>query len=113
MTYFLERQPELIAVPIVGIVYMGLLYIFVVTTFFLASFVDPGIYPRGQCVCVCVCVGGGGGGDEWWLCWSLVLTVFGCGCYFLSILFCAFYSFVSYVSLVLVGVVLVTYLFPY
>ena len=27
---------------------MGLLYLFVVVTFFLASFVDPGIYPRGK-----------------------------------------------------------------
>ena len=66
MTYFLNQSVEiLIVIPIVGIVYMGLLYILVVTTFFLASFVDPGIYPRGEfvlvcgwCVCVCVLCGG-------------------------------------------------------
>ncbi len=66
MTYFLNQSVEiLIVIPIVGIVYMGLLYILVVTTFFLASFVDPGIYPRGEFVlvcgwcgwCVCVWVG--------------------------------------------------------
>ncbi len=65
MTYFLNQSVEiLIVIPIVGIVYMGLLYVLVVTTFFLASFVDPGIYPRGEFVlvwvggvCVC-CVGG-------------------------------------------------------
>ena len=51
MTYFLNQPVrELIAIPIVGIVSMGLLFFFVVTTFFLASFVDPGIYPRGGCV---------------------------------------------------------------
>ncbi len=76
VTYFLNQSERIfIIIPIVGIVYMGLLYILVVTTFFLASFVDPGIYPRGECVCVCVggrgcvyvggggcvCVGGGGG----------------------------------------------------
>ena len=66
VTYFLNQSERIfIIIPIVGIVYMGLLYILVVTTFFLASFVDPGIYPRGECVCVCgggcVCVWGGGG----------------------------------------------------
>ena len=76
VTYFLNQSERIfIIIPIVGIVYMGLLYILVVTTFFLASFVDPGIYPRGECVCVCggegvcvcgrgrvcMCVWGGGG----------------------------------------------------
>ncbi len=47
MTYYMDRG-TLIIIPIVAVVYMGLLYLFVVSTFFLASFVDPGIYPRGK-----------------------------------------------------------------
>ena len=41
-------QGVMVAIPIAATVYMGLLYLFVVATFFLASFVDPGIYPRGE-----------------------------------------------------------------
>jgi len=47
MTYYMSRG-ILIIIPVVAVVYMGLLYLFVVSTFFLASFVDPGIYPRGK-----------------------------------------------------------------
>jgi hypothetical protein len=36
----------LIVIPVVATVYMLLLFLFVVTNFFLCSFVDPGIYPR-------------------------------------------------------------------
>lgn len=43
-----SSNPALIAIPVAATVYMGLLYLFVVVTFFLASFVDPGIYPRGE-----------------------------------------------------------------
>ena len=50
-------------VPILGTVFMVVLYLFVCSTFLLASFVDPGIYPRGMyttthvyLVCVCLCV---------------------------------------------------------
>jgi len=43
-----SSNPALIAIPVAATVYMGLLYLFVVVTFFLASFVDPGIYPREQ-----------------------------------------------------------------
>ena len=46
--YFNGEDRTLIIIPIVAVVYMGLLYLFVVSTFFLASFVDPGIYPRGM-----------------------------------------------------------------
>jgi len=35
-------------VPILGTVFMVVLYLFVCSTFLLASFVDPGIYPRGM-----------------------------------------------------------------
>ena len=35
-------------IPILAAITMGLLYLFVLSTFFLASFVDPGIYPRGE-----------------------------------------------------------------
>jgi hypothetical protein len=38
----------LIVIPVVATVYMLLLFLFVVTNFFLCSFVDPGIYPRGK-----------------------------------------------------------------
>ena len=37
-------------VPILGTVFMAVLYLFVCSTFLLASFVDPGIYPRGTIV---------------------------------------------------------------
>lgn len=47
MTAYLPNQ-RLMIIPIVAVIYMGLLYLFVVSTFFLASFVDPGIYPRGE-----------------------------------------------------------------
>ena len=49
MTYFIENERELLAIPIVGIVINVILYIFILSTFFLASFIDPGIYPRGKC----------------------------------------------------------------
>ena len=49
MTLYLNRDNGLLAIiPIVAVVYMGPLYLFVVSTFFMASFVDPGIYPRGM-----------------------------------------------------------------
>lgn len=49
MTFYLNRDNELFAIiPIAAVVYMGPLYLFVVSTFFMASFVDPGIYPRGM-----------------------------------------------------------------
>lgn len=47
MTFYLSRGGTFVVIPIAAVVYMGLLYLFVVSTFFLASFVDPGIYPRG------------------------------------------------------------------
>ena len=47
-TYYISRGGAMVAIPIAATVYMGLLYLFVVATFFLASFVDPGIYPRGE-----------------------------------------------------------------
>ena len=47
MTFYLNDE-RLMIVPIVAVISMGLLYLFVVSTFFLASFVDPGIYPRGK-----------------------------------------------------------------
>lgn len=43
-------------VPILGTVFMVVLYLFVCSTFLLASFVDPGIYPRGTYVCIHVFV---------------------------------------------------------
>lgn len=46
MTYFIENERELLAIPIVGIVVNVILYMFILSTFFLASFIDPGIYPR-------------------------------------------------------------------
>lgn len=49
MTFYLNRDNGLLAIiPIVAVVYMGPLYLFVVSTFFMAAFVDPGIYPRGM-----------------------------------------------------------------
>ena len=51
MTYFIENERELLAIPIVGIIYNALLYMFILSTFFLASFIDPGIYPRGTHIC--------------------------------------------------------------
>lgn len=50
MTYFVENERELLAIPIVGIVVNVVLYMFILSTFFLASFIDPGIYPRGKCI---------------------------------------------------------------
>ena len=47
-TYYIGKGGAMVAIPIAATVYMGLLYLFVVATFFLASFVDPGIYPRGE-----------------------------------------------------------------
>ncbi|KAL5477878.1 hypothetical protein EMCRGX_G024732 [Ephydatia muelleri] len=35
-----------LAIPVFATIYMGVLYLLVLSTFFLASFVDPGIYPR-------------------------------------------------------------------
>ena len=49
MTYYLNRGTLLI-IPVVCVIFQGLLYLFVVSTFFLASFVDPGIYPRGKSI---------------------------------------------------------------
>ena len=43
-----QEQGVLIVIPVVGTVYMGLLFLFVAANFFLCSFVDPGIYPRGK-----------------------------------------------------------------
>ena len=43
-----EDNPWLLAIPSFAAVYMSLFYLFVVSTFFLSSFVDPGIYPRGM-----------------------------------------------------------------
>lgn len=37
-----------LAIPVFATIYMGVLYLLVLSTFFLASFVDPGIYPRGK-----------------------------------------------------------------
>lgn len=56
MTFYLgQEQENLVIIPIVAVIYMGLLYLFVVSTFFLASFVDPGIYPRGKCCLAKLC----------------------------------------------------------
>ena len=38
----------LLVVPVFAAVSQGLLFLLVCSTFFLASFVDPGIYPRGE-----------------------------------------------------------------
>ena len=46
--YYVDKG-ILLAIPIAATVYMGLLFLFVTTNFFLSSFVDPGIYPRGEC----------------------------------------------------------------
>jgi hypothetical protein len=51
MTFYLSRGP-LAIIPIAAVIYMGPLYLFVVSTFFMASFVDPGIYPRGMVMMV-------------------------------------------------------------
>lgn len=48
MFYLNKENKTLVIIPIVAVTYMGPLYLFVVSTFFLASFVDPGIYPRGM-----------------------------------------------------------------
>ena len=60
---FYKDEGILLVIPIVATVYMGLLFSFVATNFFLCSFVDPGIYPRGQyttpqttCTCMCLTV---------------------------------------------------------
>ena len=45
---FYKDEGILLVIPFVATVYMGLLFFFVTTNFFLCSFVDPGIYPRGQ-----------------------------------------------------------------
>lgn len=42
------KSGPLLAIPVFAAIYMGLLYLLVVSTFFLASFVDPGVYPRGE-----------------------------------------------------------------
>ena len=44
---YYEDKGTLLVIPVVATVYMGLLFLFFTTNFFLASFVDPGIYPRG------------------------------------------------------------------
>lgn len=46
----LERMEQrvLLVVPAFATVSQGLLFLLVCSTFFLASFVDPGIYPRGK-----------------------------------------------------------------
>ena len=46
----LERMEQrvLLVVPVFATVSQGLLFLLVCSTFFLASFVDPGIYPRGK-----------------------------------------------------------------
>ena len=44
----LLNQGFLLAVPVFATVSQGLLFLLVCSTFFLASFVDPGIYPRGK-----------------------------------------------------------------
>ena len=54
----------LLSIPIVATVYMGLLFLFVTVNFFLSSFVDPGIYPRGECASVRVRVVWEGEGGE-------------------------------------------------
>ena len=45
-----EPNKGLIAIPIAGTSYMLLMYLFVLSMFFLSSYIDPGIYPRGMCV---------------------------------------------------------------
>ena len=42
------EQRVLLVVPVFATVSQGLLFLLVCSTFFLASFVDPGIYPRGK-----------------------------------------------------------------
>lgn len=54
MMFYLNNENKTLAIiPIVAVIYMGPLYLFVVSTFFLASFVDPGIYPRGMLIMLC------------------------------------------------------------
>ena len=73
-------------VPILGTVFMAVLYLFVCSTFLLASFVDPGIYPRGTivcsvcmfiCVCVCVCV-------------CVHACIYVCACVYIYVCMCAY-----------------------
>ena len=47
------NEGALVAVPVAATVLQGLLFLLACSTFFLSSFVDPGIYPRGgplQCL---------------------------------------------------------------
>ena len=37
-----------VVVPVVATVMQGLIYLLACSSFFLSSFVDPGIYPRGE-----------------------------------------------------------------
>lgn len=45
---YYEDKGSLLVIPVMATVYMGLLFLFVIANFFLCSFVDPGIYPRGE-----------------------------------------------------------------
>ena len=63
-----------VIIPIAAVIYMGLLYLFVVSTFFLASFVDPGIYPRGEdCL----------GASEW--CLNKLIELYSCSSCFITL----------------------------
>lgn len=48
--YYIRYEPNRIylIIPVLAGSYLIPMYLFVMSTFFLASFVDPGIYPRGE-----------------------------------------------------------------
>lgn len=37
-------------------IYNGVIFLFVLANFCMATFMDPGIFPRGECINGCVCV---------------------------------------------------------
>lgn len=55
MSYFVCRCPWLTKVisPAVPL-YNGLVFLFVLANFSMATFMDPGVYPRGLCAYLCV-----------------------------------------------------------
>ena len=51
-----HTNKALLAIPIAGTSYMLLMYLFVLSMFFLSSYIDPGIYPRGMCIVAFLCL---------------------------------------------------------
>lgn len=46
--FFFSRAPYFYTISIGIVIYVGLLTVFVIANFGLATFMDPGIYPRGK-----------------------------------------------------------------